>query len=209
MNNSGTIYNAGTVAITLAEGESTRIGGSFVYDKAGEQTIDAGVDYTALYTAGSGDKILDGDVTVEEVLNIGSNANVNLNGNVLSISSGGGVIAGMNNNYITNNSVDGGLRKYITADGPTNTFEVGTSSGYTPLVLTVSGAAYDDGAYIQVNSVASALDGIVEGSSHLNRYWKVDVNGVNGSVRLKCLMLLIFREMFLEQNLIYMGMKKM
>ncbi len=115
LNNSGRIFAGGTVTIDIAEGESTSLGGRFIYDGAESQDVEDSIDYNQLYFSGGGNKTVTDDITVSSYLWVAPDATLNISSGTLTsefytyVSSGLTVAEGAvldNNGTFT---VDGGV----------------------------------------------------------------------------------------------------
>jgi len=172
LNVGGTILGGG-ITSTSGGGANAPTSGTIVYNNNGDQTIGS-YTYYNLTVDGGGVKTLNGNVTVNNVLNL-QNGIVDIGNNNLTLSTNGSISGTFNSSRMIRTGGTGSIIKQGTsAANFVMTYPVGTQNKYTPFEITSLTATVAGTATISIR----AVDGVAPGppaanSTDLNKYWLV------------------------------------
>jgi len=170
--NLGGINNAITTFTTVD-------GNTVNYNGTGDQQVFASANYRYLTVLGGGIKTMQGNVTI--------NNNLNLNDGVLSLGAGafsliindGATITGsFDNTHMIRCDGTGYVLKYSdTNAGFVMVFPVGTSTFYTPFEITSLSSTVVAGAFIRIRAVAGVAP--FANGTDLNKHWVILTSGIS------------------------------
>ena len=162
------IYSGGTLNYSCSTPQIPQVfnnNGTIVYSSTLDtvRVPSSITNYHNLTISGGGTKLLQGNVAVNGLLTL-TNGNIVTNAFTLQISGTGSVSR-------TNGYIIGNLKKNISSTG-NKIFEIGTTNGYSPVILNVKSGSGD--------ITAKAIQGIhpnAWGSKMLGRYWILNGTG--------------------------------
>ena len=150
------------------------------YNRPGDQTMFASVNYRNVGITGNGDKSLTGALAVDGVLNLAAaSGKIILGSSNLKIKPAGSITGTFSASRMIVTDGSGLLFKEVTtanpfAAGPTSfVFPVGSNNVYTPYTITTISATYTGVAYVAVRAIPLRQPNVPYYNNALIRYWDV------------------------------------
>ena len=206
LSGAGTLDMSGLAGHTLNLGGATNViqnylapaatGSSTVnYNRAGDQTMFASVNYRNVGITNNGDKSLTGALAVDGVLNLAAaSGKIILGSSNLKIKPAGSITGTFSASRMIVTDGSGLLFKEVTnanpfLPGPTSfVFPVGSNNVYTPYTITTISATYTGVAYVAVRAIPLRQPNVPYYNNALVRYWDVATANITiSSASIACL----------------------
>jgi len=172
------VLNLGGANNAIATFNTTAGSGSTVnYNRAGDQQVFASPNYQNLTVSGGGIKTMQGNVTVNNILNLDNGIlALGASGN-LYIANGANIVGSFDNNHMIQCNGPGFLYRYANvATDFVMVYPVGTGIYYTPMEITSLSATVAAGASVSVRAVAGLAANT--NPTDLNKYWEINSGGI-------------------------------